>query len=645
MRLCLSFFQVFCLLLAVNLRTTVSAQIPARIDSLENTLQHSPRDTARVNALLDLVEFYNHQDYGKCLAYSKTAVHLSDSLGYDRGIALASYYQGSVYSRLGTYDQATKSFLLALEKWQVVRDTFQLGRTYNTMGYMYDLMRDYPQAIEYFQKALEKYNLLDVDRPLLVTKHNIATAWMNDGDFDKAIPIFYENLGKAKAGQMFDLQMATYNNLGYIAMVNERLDSSIYFYDLALAAADSVSIKILSAQMQANMAEALIEAGQFPRAEKILLSSLEKGVESGDLKTQFRAHELLYMLYKRTKRYAEAVEETGIYLELRDSIYNDEKQDKVNNLEIAWESQQKDLEIQLLEEQQAAQRDKDELQVWLLRGAGIAIILLGIMLGLLIRMGRKRMKTNERLVEKQNELEANRALLLEQNQRLEAAGKEKDKLIGVVAHDIRTPINNMDALLNMMESEGEFTPMQQQLAALSHKSAEIGKRLIQDLLDLHVYEQKDFDLRLEEIRLGPLLEDLMTLRQPDAAEKSILLLLEQEELPPLRSHSDSLRRILENLLSNAIKFSEPETQITLRAYQGSQSVIVEVADQGPGISKADQQKMFGKFQRLSARPTAGESSTGLGLSIVKTLCDRLGITISVTSVLGSGTTFKLEIPT
>ncbi len=96
-----------------------------------------------------------------------------------------------------------------------------------------------------------------------------------------------------------------------------------------------------------------------------------------------------------------------------------------------------------------------------------------------------------------------------------------------------------------------------------------------------------------------------------------------------------------NLISNAIKYMPRYGQLSIYTRLLDNSIKINVKDSGPGISEEDQKKMFGKFVRLSAKPTANEPSTGLGLYIVKKMCERLGLDIRVNSALGEGTVFTL----
>jgi signal transduction histidine kinase len=105
-----------------------------------------------------------------------------------------------------------------------------------------------------------------------------------------------------------------------------------------------------------------------------------------------------------------------------------------------------------------------------------------------------------------------------------------------------------------------------------------------------------------------------------------------------------MHQVLENFTSNAIKYSPPGTSIIARVLASADTVRFEVQDEGPGLSDEDKQKLFGFFQRLSARPTGGESSHGVGLAITKRVVDLHNGKIWAESELGKGTTFIVEIP-
>lgn len=131
-----------------------------------------------------------------------------------------------------------------------------------------------------------------------------------------------------------------------------------------------------------------------------------------------------------------------------------------------------------------------------------------------------------------------------------------------------------------------------------------------------------------------------------AAIKNIAINLDEAENRSLFTYADAsmLHEVLENLVSNAVKYSPHNRSVYVRLKSNDTSVRIEVADEGPGISEEDMKKLFGKFARLSARPTGGEHSTGLGLSIVKKMVEAMNGRVWCESELGKGAAFIVELP-
>jgi PAS domain S-box-containing protein len=221
---------------------------------------------------------------------------------------------------------------------------------------------------------------------------------------------------------------------------------------------------------------------------------------------------------------------------------------------------------------------------------------------------------------------------------------EKDHFLGIAAHDLKSPINSILGLINLFKQEENTTASQREYLAIIERSCISMKSLVSNLLDINKIEQGRAALEKEEIEIKHLLTTQQDIFKEVAQRKGINLIIEDHtENLSFNADKEALNRILENLLSNAIKFSDAYSYVKLKVSTTPTHVKFEVKDQGPGISKNDLPKLFGKFQRLSARPTGGESSSGLGLSIVKELVDLMKGKISVETAENEGTSFIVEI--
>jgi PAS domain S-box-containing protein len=235
--------------------------------------------------------------------------------------------------------------------------------------------------------------------------------------------------------------------------------------------------------------------------------------------------------------------------------------------------------------------------------------------------------------------------LIQANSKLLHFNEEKNHFLGVAAHDLRTPLNTILGLITLFKLKNEnLTAEQLEYIQYMEKSCTSMQLLISDLLDINRIEQGLNTLHPSQVSLITLLNQQVHAFKESATKKNISLILEDSPDVMLTTDAEALCRVFENLLSNAIKFSPQHTDVRIRVTNHLTHVRVDVIDHGPGILKEEMGMLFNKFQRLSARPTGGESSSGLGLSIVKELITTLQGKITVESEFNKGTTFTVELP-
>lgn len=233
------------------------------------------------------------------------------------------------------------------------------------------------------------------------------------------------------------------------------------------------------------------------------------------------------------------------------------------------------------------------------------------------------------------------------NSRLETLNAEKNDLISIVSHDLRSPLTQVKILTSFIADEkNPLSADQQELITRIDGVVEKGIRLIKDLLDISAIEQHLINKKIEKIDWANNIQQATSAYATVAEKKNITLQVETTSEPLyVLADQDYLSRIFDNLVSNAIKFSHSHKTVTITLTQQPDGKrLLTVKDQGQGIRPEEMKKLFGKFSRLSARPTAKESSTGLGLYIVKSLVEDLGGNISCESVWEEGTTFFVELP-
>ncbi len=232
----------------------------------------------------------------------------------------------------------------------------------------------------------------------------------------------------------------------------------------------------------------------------------------------------------------------------------------------------------------------------------------------------------------------------EAEERLKELNKLKNEHLGIAAHDLRNPIGAIRNMSQMIvEMELEEKTKTEFLHAIYRVSEQM-LTLVNNLLDIAVIESGTLKLDLAEGNLSALAAERVAVIRPVAEAKGLQLDTALADLPDSLFDAGWLAQVIDNILSNAVKFSKPGSNVAVSSRLVETNIEIAVADQGPGIPSAELGQIFGKFEKLSTRPTAGEKSTGLGLSIAKNAVEAHGGQIRVESEVGVGTVFTILIP-
>ncbi|MBU0996013.1 MAG: response regulator [Proteobacteria bacterium] len=224
--------------------------------------------------------------------------------------------------------------------------------------------------------------------------------------------------------------------------------------------------------------------------------------------------------------------------------------------------------------------------------------------------------------------------------------KVKNRFLGMAAHDLRTPLVSIRGFSEMLLDE-ETDPLSQEqksLISIIHKASQDMLNLVNDLLDVSAIESGRLDLVLETVSFGKLVEERIKLYHIVSRKKKIKIEFSIEELSPVSLDTQKIIQVIDNLIGNAIKYSPENTTVMISVKTENEKLFFHIKDQGTGIPEEEQDKLFGEFQRLSVKPTGGEKSTGLGLSIAKKIAEAHQGDILVKSSPGQGSLFSLVLP-
>ena len=259
------------------------------------------------------------------------------------------------------------------------------------------------------------------------------------------------------------------------------------------------------------------------------------------------------------------------------------------------------------------------------------------------------LRLEERVRDRTRELTGANERLAAQWSQLRRANEFKNEVLGTIAHDLRNPLGVILGRTELMNELASMEPVSTEKVKdqLGHIRASAGQmtELVNDLISDAMMDAHNIAIRHERVDLAPILGEIVVANRALAEKKDQII---QVVSPPHQFWNcdrDRLREAVDNLVSNAIKYSPRGGRIELSMSIEGEALVIRVRDEGPGLSAEDLSRLFGRFQRLSAKPTGGESSTGLGLSIVKRIIELHGGGVDAESPgPGRGSTFTIRLP-
>ncbi|CAM2066297.1 Histidine kinase domain-containing protein [Sulfidibacter corallicola] len=274
------------------------------------------------------------------------------------------------------------------------------------------------------------------------------------------------------------------------------------------------------------------------------------------------------------------------------------------------------------------------------------VLLLGYLLHLFAtrRLAQRERHLAQLVASRTHEIEQQKYQLEQANEALIEALQQRSDLMHMVIHDLKNPLSAISGYAQMVHEDADDTEEVKIVADRIQRTSNQMLSMINELLQTERIENDGVRLKIREEPLDALLADWFTEWQVLAARKQQELKLICQDEASVRIDWVRTKEILDNLVSNAIKFSPPQTNISLYLKREDRHALIQVKDEGAGLSPDDMKKLFGKFQKLSARPTGGETSSGLGLYIVKQLVDMQGGSIWAESSHHRGCSFFIKFP-
>ena len=561
---------------------------------------------------------------------------------------------GVTYFNKGSYETALEYYIKALAVSEKFEDKLYYASVLNNIGVVHMSILQYDDALQYFLKYLKSMRAMGHKQFVAVALLNVGEAFMNKQQYKRAVNyldsalVAYERVAEKRGLSL------THSNLGdCYAMMNDFEAAEIHYAD-AIAIAEVIRSEEALLKGLLGAAGLYIKNGDNTKAGQYLDRARPMARRTGSMLLLEKAYLFSAKLDSAQTNYAGAYHWYKAYSNLNDSLFSERKSQQVLQMRERYESEKKDKEILLLNEANKREELKasSNQRLFVISIIFSAIIITAILFWLYVKSSHSQVlrEQNEKINDAYKELknlmdrvEMQNKVLAEKNDALEELHREKDGIIGIVAHDLRAPLNRISGLLRLLTYGRDLTAADKEIVAVIEKVCHDGNGLIRDLLDINQYETTQ-SLDLTTVELATHIEALLSHYTASLEKKNLKLSYQHEGRTTASTSVSYLNRILDNVITNAIKFSPANKEISVKLSGHQEYVHVVIEDQGQGFHPDDLPHLFRKFKKLSARPTGGEASTGLGLSIVKTLVEKIGGDVKIESEWGRGARVTIVLP-
>lgn len=635
-----------------------------------------PRLKASVYNNLGIINFRLGANQEAIADYARTLAAYQQ-LGDTLGMAKVYNNLGNAYQAIGKFDQAVALFEQSIAIKEAAHYEQGLGQSRLNLGLLHFHRQHYRQAFDELYAAREIFEEHDERLNVISIYANLGSIYQSLGHHEVALNCFRYALTLQEEMGVDMARARMLNNLGLVERALGMKGFGVARLEDAICQQRELGDSLGLANSYFHLAEVHFEDQRYDQARRYALGALALANRNDYWEPKLHAHRTLGQLaaveadWRQVMDHAKALIEVcteqhidgyiehgyllmaeamaglgdyqaAYHYEKRVRNMSDSTTDRAGlqaalrqELDFYLENKKERWEVErrLLVTQQEQQLSyiRDMRNILLI----VILVLLMIAIFFYVNYLQKR-RHNQLLHSRQQELR-------QKNEDLLRLHEEKNQLLGVFTHDLRTPVTQIQALnQQLMELHPSADKLVQRFQQSIAAAADRLSNTIDRILALNAMETHGLSLSPEVLAPVQLMQEVTQSMQASFDRKNLRVTWHTSaENCEVWADRNLMREIFENLIGNAIKFSPAGKGITLGSYYQGEKIVFFVQDEGPGIHPQDVPKLFGKFQRLRAKPTGGESSTGLGLAIVQQYATRMDGRVWCESEWGEGATFFL----
>ncbi|MFO7369898.1 MAG: tetratricopeptide repeat-containing sensor histidine kinase [Bacteroidales bacterium] len=580
---------------------------------------------------------YSLADYEKSTGYFLQELEYHEKAGNKLKIAELYCNLGVNYEIRGMLEKGMAYYFKARKLYEEIDNKEGLVATYSNMAYVYRSQGNLTEAIGYFRKAAAIENAFLTNKKEHYFLVNIAECQVKENAYDSAML----NLIKAET-QIHDIAEPDDEDymiwidacriMGDVHKNRGNYKDALAYYQQALTLCRQTNSTEKEGEVITFLAQLLITTGEFTHAEQYLKRGLEIVTETGSFYLRRDVYKALSMLYGKQKRFREAWEYHQMYSAASDSVLNIESAKQMADLQVKYQTEQKENRITLLTKEKEIQ----QLRLQKSESRRIYTTVVALLFLALAGLTYNRYRTGRR---------ASR-LLREKNSELQILNATKDKFFTIIAHDLKNPVKAFHTIAGQIEEHFDlFAPeeLKAYISELSNTSSNL-LEMLKNLLDWARAQLNQFQIVPVETNVEKIIR--RTLKETESLHQRHKIEVVTEDTNTLTFTTDEniVVTVLRNLVTNALKFSPDNSTVTLGACRENGEVLLRLTDQGEGLTKADIDKLFRIDADTRGIGNSEKKGSGLGLILCRELIHKIGGDISVESIPQKGSTFTVRIP-
>ncbi|MEI6821976.1 MAG: tetratricopeptide repeat-containing sensor histidine kinase [Bacteroidota bacterium] len=545
---------------------------------------------------------------------------------------------GVEYGQTCYYDKALSCFQKSLVLSNELKDTMRISGSLTNIGLICQLTKDYKLALSNFERALELSKKQNRQLGIAHALNDISNTYNLMGDNKMALKYHLNALSIYK--KLNDIRSIAFvtADIGETYKKLKDIDLALKYYLEAFSISKNVDDKFLSSDLLFNVGDLYIIKKNYKKAKEFLDNARILSNEIENKQTLKDVYESFSKFYANQNEFQKALEFHKLFKEMNDSIYTKENKDKIAELQIKFDIQEKENENEILRQKTEIQQLAIHKQIYLRNTfIYISVIITLLIIFIIFRYWLKQ-RANKILTEKND-------LINIQKNELEEVYKTKDKLFSIITHDLKNPFGSLVSLCSFIESNYytmDDTHKYKGVESLKRSIVEI-YNLLENLTDWLNSKGDNINLDKNNFDLSATISSVMKLYITPAEQKSINLQNHVDDNIIVYGDERMVKTILRNLIDNAIKFTPVKGNININIKDGSKKITVSVSDNGIGIKGINKHKLFNIETHFSTKGTDYEGGGGLGLILTKEFVEKNDGEIWFESETGKGSTFYFTL--